>query len=222
MPLSLPLLLLAGLPSVAHAQETIDLGVVKESDISVVQKLLYPKDGRSEIAVHLGLMPFDTYTTTPVLHVTYGSFLSETFGWEAMVGGGYGLKNASYLELESPAYAVSPDAYRYLAEVWGGVEWVPVYAKLNLAGARVIHHDIYFLGGGGLTIEQAFLPDHAIAPSPMVGLGMGARLFLKNGMTVRFQLRDDVLFQHRVKTQSNHVKQNVALTVGIGRLSEEK
>ena len=114
MSVSLPLVLGLALSGVAHAQDTIDLGVLKNSDISVVQKMLYTKEGRTELAMHVGVMPFDAYSTTPLAMVSYGSFMSESLGWEVALGAGYGLKTADYKELEGPMYGVAPDAYRYL------------------------------------------------------------------------------------------------------------
>ena len=50
--------------STAAAQANpVDIGVIKDSDRSVVQKLLYSKEGRVELGGHLGWMPFDTFTT---------------------------------------------------------------------------------------------------------------------------------------------------------------
>lgn len=216
------LLLLLGAPSLAAAQETIDLGVLKQSDISVVQKLLYPKEGRSELGLHLGWMPFDPYTTTPVAALSYGSFMSETLGWEVTAGGGYGLKNHTYRELEGPAYGVSPDAYRYLASLLADVQWSPIYAKMNVMNRGVVHHDVYLLGGLGGTLEQAVQPDHTFAFAPTLGLGLGVRLFLPKNMAIRVQLRDDLLVESRAKTETTYLKQNVGVTIGLMQLSKVK
>lgn len=215
--LSLPLLLTLGL---AHAQDTIDLGVLKDSDISVVQKLLYPKDGRTEMAIHVGWMPFDAFTTTPIAAVSYGSFLSETFGWEAELGGGYSLKNATYKALEGPLYGVAPDAYRYLVSATGGVTWSPIYAKMNIMGKKVVHYDIYGLANVGATLETAILPDHAIAVAPTIGLGVGGRFFLSKDTALRVQAKDELLIESRKKTEDTHLKHNVGITVGFSLLSK--
>ena len=213
---------LLALPLVASAQETIDLGVLKDDDIVVVQKLLYPKTGRNEMGIHLGLMPFDPYTTTPIAALSYDGFLSETFGYEVALGGGYGLKNAAFKELEGPAYGVAPDAYRYLASLVADVQWSPIYAKMNLMGKGVLHHDLYLLGGAGVTFEQAMLPDHSLAVAPTLALGIGARIFLSETSALRVQLRDDMLIESRVKTSDTHFKQNAGVTVGYTLLSKVK
>lgn len=205
--------------------KTVDIGVVQDQDINVVQKLLYPKDGRTELGVHLGWMPFDAFTTTPVAHLTFGSHLSETFAWEVGAGGGYGLKNSTMKKLEGPAYAVSPDAYRYLASAWGGVQWAPIYAKLNWMGKGVVHHDVYGTATVGATLEQAMLPDATIAVSPDLGVGVGMRFFLSDKTTLRLQLKDEVLVQYRAKTadtQGVFIKQNATVSAGVTFLGKRK
>lgn len=220
--LSLAVALLA--PSAALAQETIDLGVLKNSDIKVVQKVLYPKEGRSELAIHVGWMPFDAYSSTPVAAFSYGSFLSETVGWEVVVSGGYGLKTSAFRELEGPMYGVAPDAYRYLAGVSGDVQWSPVYAKMNFGGSKVVHYDIYLLGGAGLAVEDSMvLPDLEIALAPGAALGLGSRFFLSKDAALRVQLRDDVLMEMRTPTTGGtHLRHAMSVTVGYSMLSKVK
>ena len=53
----------------ADAQNTVDIGVIKNDDVKVVQQLLYPKEGRTEIGGHLATMPFDAYTFTILVRI---------------------------------------------------------------------------------------------------------------------------------------------------------
>lgn len=205
--------------------KTVDIGVVQDSEINVVQKLLFPKQKRSELGFHLGWMPFDAFTITPMGSLTFGGHMKETLGWELGLGGGYGLKNGTMRKLEGPAYAVAPDAYRYLGSAWGGVQWAPIYAKMNWMGRKVIHHDVYGTASAGATIEQAILPDHAMAVAPTLGLGVGMRFFLSDRTTLRVQLKDDILAEFRAKTadtQGLFIKQNAAITAGLTLLGKRK
>ena len=212
----------AGLTAIASApafaQETLDVGVLKNSDQAVVQNLLYPKEGAMEFGGALGWMPFDTYTTTPMVAVRGVKHLSEELGAEVELSGGYSLKNHNYRLLETPAYGIQPDAYRFLGGVMANMQWSPVYAKMNWMGRNVIHHDIYGIAGAGGAVEQAMMPDGSITFSPGVGLGAGMRFFLGEGRIIRVQLRDDFLAQKRVKTEDWFLKQNVSLTVGFSKM----
>lgn len=217
------LLLLTGLLTAgpALAQETVDVGVLKNEDIAVVQKLLYSKEERTEFGAYVGWMPFDAYTTTPMAGIHVARHLSETLGFGVQLGGGYSLKNSAYRELEGPAYGVSPDAYRYLGSVMLDAQYSPIYAKMSWQGNNVLHHDIYGLLGVGLTVEQAMLPDNSMAFAPTLGPGIGARIYLSDKSMLKVQLRDDLLLEQRQKTadtQGTFLKQNVSITVGYSGL----
>ena len=210
------------LSSSAFAQETVDIGVIKNSERRVVQKLLFPKDGRTEFGIHLGVMPFDAYLVTPNLQFSFDMHLSESLSISTIVGGGYGLKNGTYTELESPTYGVAPDAYRYLGSVLAGIQYAPIYAKMNLNGAKVVHFDVYGTARGGVTIEQSVIPKGGIAVAPTVSLGVGTRFFWGERYAVRVEIRDDALIERRKLTQSTHFKQNANVTVGFSMLSKVK
>jgi len=223
------LLLAASAPALAQdegaASGPVDVGVIRDSDKRVVQKLLYSKEGRLEYGLAAGWMPFDSYTTTPLLAINAGYHFSEGLGAELVIDGGYSLKNFTYKQLESDAYGIQPDAYRHMLGVMADVMWSPVYAKMSWRGKKVLHHDLYGLLGAGGSLEQAMMPDGSTTFSPGVGLGVGMRIFAGQSGLIRLQLRDDILVQKRVKTadtQGTFVKQNVSLTVGYSRLGKAK
>lgn len=206
----------------ASAQDTVDIGVIRDEDITVVQKLLYPKDNRTEVGVHLGVMPFDAYLTTPNAQVSFVNHLSEKVALSLLAGGGYGFKTGVYRQLESPAFGVAPYAYRYLGSAIAGVEWSPVYAKLNWNGARILHFDVYVAGRVGVTVEQSVIPSGGLGIGPTVSPGIGGRFFLGKGSALKVELRDDLLFEQRSLTQSWEFKQNADVTAGLVLLSKVK
>ncbi len=211
-------------PAAAQASP-VDVGVIKDSDRSVVQKMLYTKEGRVELGGHLGWMPFDTFTTTPIAAITGGYHFNEEWGAELAVDYGFALENYSYRLLSSEAYGISPDAYGHMLGVSAHAIWSPIYAKFSWRGKKVIHHDVYALGGFASALEKALMPDATTAFSPGLGLGLGMRFYLNDMATLRVQVKDDLLVQNRVKTedsQSKFLKQNVALTVGYTRLLKGK
>ena len=204
----------------ALAQETVEIGVIRDEDIAVVQRMLYPKVDRSEFGVHLGIMPFDPYLTTPNAQFTFTRHLTNTVAFSSVLGGGYGLKTNVYKLLESPTFGVAPYAYRYLGALLLGIEYAPIYAKMNLNGARVYHFDIYGVARGGLTVEQSVLPDGDLAFGPTISPGLGMRLFVGDNTALRVEFRDDVLLERRAITQSSHIKQNANVSFGLVFLSK--
>jgi outer membrane beta-barrel protein len=214
-------LLVAGLLSTPAAAQTVDIGVIRNDDITVVQRLLYPKTDRIEVGLAVGVMPFDPYLTTPNGQLWFVRHFSERGALSIVVGGGYGFKTGVYKQLESPAYGVAPYAYRYLGSALGGAEWSPIYAKLNWGGGRIAHFDVYLAGRGGLTIESSVIPDGGLAYAPTLSPAIGGRFFLGQSTALKVELRDDLLIEWRQLTESWEFKQNANITVGLAFLSKK-
>ena len=138
------LTLLAASAQPAFAQEPLELGVIRNDDIHVVQKNLYPKTDRTELGVHLGVMPFDAYVWTPNAQLSFNSHMSESMSVSVVAGGGYGLKTGAYRTMESPAYGVAPYAFRYLGSVIGDLRQRRAHiAEIGTAGdQRLIHAQV--------------------------------------------------------------------------------
>jgi outer membrane beta-barrel protein len=200
--------------SFALAADPVDVGVIKNSDIKVVQRILYSKEDKLEVGAALGVMPFDGSTTAPQLALSGTKFFSDAAGIELQVGGGYGLPTARYNELVS--IGVAPEAYRYLASAEVDFQWTPIYAKMNLFGATILHHDVYLLGGVGATLEQSVLPAAQVTVAPTIPLGIGTRVWVGQNLAVRGELRDNLMIEHRAQTDTTAFKQNVAITLGLG------
>ena len=215
-------LLLLGIAPAVQAQETLELGVIRNDDITVVQKIMYPKSDRTEIGVHVGVMALDPFLTSPNAQFSFNSHYNEKMSLSVVVGGGYGMKTGVYKTMESPTYGVAPYAYRYLASALVGVEYSPIYAKMNLNGAKIIHFDVYTALRGGVSLEQSVLPDGSITLAPTVSPGVGTRMFLGEKATFRVEFRDDLLLERRAITQSTHFKQNANVTFGLTFLSAVK
>jgi len=214
--------LVAALLGEARAQDTVDIGVIKNSDVTVVQKLLFPKKDRTELGLHVGVMPFDAFLFTPNLQFSFDMHQNERLGISVLAGGGYGIKNGAYQRLDSPTYGVAVDAYRYLASLLAGVEYAPVYAKAMIGGARIVHYDVYGVARAGATLEQSVIPKGGFTVAPTLSLGIGSRVFVGERAAVRIELRDDMMGERRSLTSSTHFKQNIGITVGYTLLSPVK
>lgn len=201
------------LASAALAQDPVDIGVIKNEDIRVVQKVLYTKEDKLELGAHLGIMPFDGKTFSPQLALTGTKHFSEQAGVEVQVGGGYGFLTAEYKQDESVGLA--REAYRYLASVEADFQYTPIYAKMNLGNRRILHNDVYILGGVGATLEQSVFPSADITIAPSFPIGLGTRVWVKDNLAVRAELRDSLMAEYRVQSLGWYFKQNTALTIGL-------
>jgi outer membrane beta-barrel protein len=215
-------MLLSLVASLAFAEEPVDIGVLKNSEMRVVQKVLYTKEDRTEFGVAVGVMPFDPFTIAPQLAASGALHLSENIGLEARIGGGYGLKTGNYVELESSTYGVAYEAYRYLASIEADLQWSPIYAKMNLGNGTILHHDVYLLAGAGATLEQSVFPSGEISIAPTFPVGVGARVFVNPNTAVRVELRDSIMAQYRVQSATWGLKQNAAVSVGLSFFGAKK
>lgn len=210
---------MASAPLTAQAQETIDIGTVLDDDRVVVQRQLYPTKDRTEFGGHLGLMPFDAYLFTPSVQLSFDKHIGQRTALSVLVGGGYGIENGTLRDMQKPSFGVVPDAYRYLSSALAGVSYAPIYGKINLNGAKIIHHDLYGVARAGVTLEQSIIPAGGIGISPTVSLGVGSRLWLGENLAFRMELRDDILLQRRQLTSTTHIKQNLGITFGITKFT---
>lgn len=220
----LPLLTAAAamvVPASAFAQDTVDLGTLRNEEITVVQKLLYPKEGRSEVHMMVGGIVSDPYMRAPKLQLGYGKHMSESLAWEVALGAGYGIGTSAYRELSGPAYGVAPEAYRYLGSATAGVTWSPVYAKMNWQGNKIFHHDVYVPIVGGVTVERLAWGAQYFAVAPTVGVGVGIRIFQGDSGIIRLEVRDDVIVENRKQSGTIAIKQNVNVLVGFSRLGKK-
>lgn len=207
------------LVSTAFAQSPVDIGVIKNEDVRVVQKVLYTKEHRFELGAGVGIMPFDGKTFAPQGFFEATSHLSETMAIEGQIGGGYGLTTSQYHQDE--AVGLAREAYRYLASIEADVQYTPVYAKMNLGGRNILHNDVYVLAGLGATLEQSVFPSADIAIAPSLPIGIGTRVWLKDGAALRFEIRDSVMVEHRAESGQWYPKQNVALSVGYAHFGKK-
>ena len=201
------------------AKDTLDIGVLKNSEVKVVQKMLYRKAGAFEMGGALGVMPFDAYTITPQLSVSATKHLSDTIGMELQIGGGYGLESATYADLAGPTYGVAVEAYRYLASAEVDLQYTLAYAKMNFGGKKVVHYDVYLLGGAGVSLEQSMLPAADLSIAPTVPVGVGMRLFTSKTSLVRLELRDNAMRYYRVQSNTWGFKQDAVISLGLSILS---
>lgn len=206
----------------AAAQDPVDIGLIKNEDVRIVQKLLYPKRKRTELSAGLQFLPFDPFTMGVAAQFGFDYHLEENLSITATLGGGWSFANAQYNDLASARFGVAPDAYGYVASLQGGMAWAPIYAKLNLDGATVVHYDVYLAARVGVTLENTVVDRSTFAVSPTLTPAIGSRFFFGERYAIRLELRDDVNIQYRPTTERTFLKQNLAFTVAFSLLSPVK
>jgi len=235
--LTLVAALLAAVPAEAAKRKTAkkkgvaevirpeEVGVLKHEDVAVVQKILYPHTGRTELGFHLGGHFFDPYAIGFIAGFDMTHFFSENGGIHVQVCGGFGGANQHHQDLTSNiladvGYALGNDARRILAGVTVAAELIPAYAKYNFFGKRVFHNDLYVLLGGTFYLGHGLLEASSdgtrlrAIPGPMFGIGF--RIFTGPKLNISIDIRDSISFEQRSFTQTLGVRNNVIFGVRIG------
>jgi outer membrane beta-barrel protein len=221
------------LSNLALATDPVDLGVLKNSDLKVVQKRLYTQEDRLEMGAHLGLLPFDLITVTPYLFVNGTYHFSESAAVEGRLGGGYGFETPFYKALEVDGTV--PEAYRYLASFDADFQWTPVYGKVALLGKTILHSDLYLSAGAGITMEQSLIPSdnnavegkenpaaYLLTFAPTFPIAFGAHYFLGPNTAIRLEVRDSMMAEYRVQTQSTWFRQSLGVSAGFTYYGKKK
>ena len=201
-----------------------EVGVLKYEDVAVVQKVLYPHEGRTELGFHLGGHFFDPYAIGVLAAFDMTHFFKENVGLHVQIAGGYGGGNQHHQDLSNDiigiSYWLGNDARRLLAGLTVAAELIPAYAKYNFFGKRVFHNDLYVLVGGSVYLGHGLLESSRdqsrlrIVPGPMFGVGF--RVFTGPKMNISIDIRDCISFEARAFSKSLGVRNNVVFGVRIG------
>ena len=165
-------------------------------DIVVVPRKSFLKGLRLELAPFAGLSVNDLLIRHYVFGADLNFFLTDVL-WIGLQGQ-YFLKSLTEREeLVGLQYNRIPSLNRYLYGGSFNLGYVPAYGKFSLFNKSIFHWEIYASAGVGVTKTEIIARDPAnetfnnLALTPNVGLG--ARLFLFNWLTLNVAIRDYVM-----------------------------
>lgn len=217
------LCLVGAAPLAAEPLPGGDIAVLQNEEVKVVQALLYEKTGRLEVGAALGLTPVDPWVRSGSLGLTAAWHRSEILGFELNVHGLTGTQTAEADRLA--ALGVAVDSYSPRAIVSVDALVTPIYAKLNVLGAAVVHYDVYLAAGvGAFVARRSFLEGVETGDAELpawntpasLNIGLGQRFFYRAGdhlQSVRLDARDH-LYLASNPDESRWVKHNLHLTLG--------
>jgi outer membrane beta-barrel protein len=162
-------------------------------DIVVVPRKAFLKGGRFEFAPFTGVSVNDNL----IRHYAFGGainyFLSDAFS--VGIEGQYYVKELTDTEENvGLLYNRIPtlNQYKYSGALMFG--YAPVYGKFAWFNKQIMHWEIFANGGVGGIVTEVIPRDAGLSPFTnqriMVPVGLGARFFLFNWLTVNFMLRD--------------------------------
>ena len=202
---ALAALAIAGAPARALAGNKAD---AFEGIIPPVSGQLYQKAGRFEITPSFDMSLEDAFFTKYFAGIEAGYHFTEELSLSASYAAGTSVRTASAVVCPAnqgchPASSTQLDQVAGRMRSMGGVEvaWAPVYGKLNVLAAQVIHFDLSILGGADWISRDQVLSAAdaqalaAGASPPVVSsfgghVGLGVRFFVTDSIAIRWQLKD--------------------------------
>ncbi|MBC7386864.1 MAG: outer membrane beta-barrel domain-containing protein [Cryobacterium sp.] len=156
-----------------------------EGEIEVVQNRQYSKKNRLSLAVAGGTVSTDPFLNVKSVGGALGFHFSETLGVSAVYRK-YVVSNSNYLdELQSGLITGTPstaNTNRPNSFMGGEIEYSPLYGKISLSGASIVHYDAHILLGAGMTDTDSgkyFTPT----------VGFGPQFYLGNSVAIRMDYR---------------------------------
>ena len=184
--------------------------------VKVVQRRLFEKDGRYEIAPFSGIIPNDDFIVYFPVGARLSYHFSEAFTVEAsfahaidnesdltkfLTDEGIDLKRADIQEFIRHYYSIN-------------ILWAPIYGKISILGLKLSHFETYFGMGFGFfgTHEiPADNPNGNDKNKPSGNTIVGFRWFIDDMFNIRTEYR-----QHFFQKFGGGVSIPVELTLGFG------
>lgn len=172
--------------------------------IQPISGQLYRKAGRLELTPVVELSLDDAFFSKVLFGLRAGWHLNDTWAVTGSFSGGFASATGS-TQVCPANQGCRPATSDQLAQVpgeikmKGGLEvgFAPVYAKLNLLAAQVVHFDLSLLAGADWISYREVLPASTGTPlSPGTKgtfgghLGLGTRLFLAEWGALRLEIKD--------------------------------
>lgn len=167
----------------------------------VVQERLYAM--RHEIAITGGVLPLDAFYKGITVGGGYTIHFADAFAWEvAHFDYSFHVETDLAGELKSN-FGVQPTAFdriRYFA--LSSFVFKPLYGKWSLLNRAVLRDEVFLTVSGGM-LKLVDTPADRF--QPVVGGGVGVRIFVTDWLSVRVDVRDFVYFDGTEATNVLHI-----------------
>lgn len=202
----------------------------RDSGPVIRHKVLY-RSTRLELAPLVGFSVNDSYMTNMLAGAALSYHLTNE--WGISVVGGYGVTQID-MDLRTNTEAIlkkaQPDtledlSYSFTQWLLGAeVSYVPIIGKFSLFNSLIAHYDVHVVAGFAFVGESA-VPAvsgrkvdpqlEGLRPAPVVGLG--ARLFVTDGISLNLEVRDYLYNHAEVSTRSANpeFRNNVMVSAGV-------
>lgn len=209
-----------GSEQTATASEDVTDVEIQDDEIAsleegpIVRRQLLHRASRLELEPKATFTLNDTYVRNGIVGLSGTYFLNNAFGFGASVGMGVLSRDTSLRRnLEGQMTGGDQDEISY-SEVGfmadASLVWVPAFGKLSVMSSMFSHYDFHILGGMGFVQQSAETASgsgsadpelEGVQAAPMVGAGL--RFFTSDRMSLNFQLRNYLNFNHAEISRGN-------------------
>ena len=177
----------------ATTPEAIERYWREKREVGVVQRRLFEKAGKVEVAVFAGWIPNDAFTYYVPVGARGTYFFTESWGLELLFDYNVHIDTRlkELLHEEDAAVRAQIRDRQELRMSLSAV-WVPFYGKIAFNNTKIGHFDAYLLGGLGTVRTGA--SEIGLSPSfrPEGNLGLGFRFHFTPMIAVKLEVRDFV------------------------------
>jgi outer membrane beta-barrel protein len=156
-----------------------------DGDIEVVQNRQFSKKNRVSLAANFGTVSSDPFLTVYSTSAALSYHLTETFAvtgiYKKFIVSNSGYYNDLQTGLITGASSIA-NTNRPNSFAGGEIAWSPLYGKISLSGASIVHYDAHLLLGAGVTDTET---GKDFTPS----IGFGPQFYLSNNLAVRLDYR---------------------------------
>jgi outer membrane beta-barrel protein len=181
--------------------------------VEAIQNRLYRMG--QEIEVSVGVLPADAFYKGIAPEGSYTLHFSDVLGWE-IVRFGYSFNADTSLKTQLQNLGAQPTAFpETQLFLTSSIMWSPLYFKAAFFNSSVSHGEFYGVLGGGTfkqTTGQSTGQFGGFVPA--VDVGIGGRLFFSQVMSMRLEVRENLLIQSNSLTSVIDI--NLGLSFNIG------
>jgi len=216
---------------VAFAQsEQSEHETARESGPVIRHKVLY-RSTRFEAAPLVGMTVNDAYISNLMAGVSLSYHLTNNWGLNLV--GAYGVSqfdtelrtNTETVLAQNAPATLDKTSYSYIQWLVGlEVGYVPIVGKFSLFNSVIANYDIHLIGGFAFVGEEGVAAVDGQEPDPQLSglrpapvIGVGARLFLSDGISANLQVRDYLYNRTEISTGTSNPEfsNNLLVTVGL-------
>ncbi len=190
-------------PQVATAQDD------GSPERQAIQRRKY--DMNHEIRLAVGSLPLDAYQKGWSVSLGYTTHLSEYLSWEIIQVTGALLTSTDLRDELINFFAIPEEDFaapRFL--VTTGLELAPLYGKQTFLNGEVGHQQLLIGAYAGVAFGDrgdfaATLEDFR----PIIGLGLGYRVFVSRQLSMRLDVRDFASFRRAIRSNESFEVENI-------------